>query len=90
MLNAAYGMLATLPVALWAGRVRDGVAMTASWPSPITESASSTTDADAQLRRATNTKLASMINRLRAVRSQRRREQREFKAWLQITAKPLR
>ncbi len=32
MLNAAYGMLAMLPVTFWDCRVRDGVAMTASWP----------------------------------------------------------
>jgi hypothetical protein len=32
MLNAAYGMLAMLPVAFWVGPVRDGVAMTAGWP----------------------------------------------------------
>ena len=89
MLDAAYGMLAMLPVALWVGRARDGVAMTASWPSPIAESASSTIDPDAQVRRAANGELATMVNRLRAKRAQRRREQREFKAWLQITSKPL-
>ncbi len=48
MLNAAYGMLAMLPVAFWVGRVRDGVAMTAGWPGPIAESASSTIDPDAR------------------------------------------
>ena len=89
MLNAAYGMLAMLPVAFWAGRVRDGVAMAASRPSSIAESASSTIDPDAQVRRAANGELATMIRRLRAKRAQRRREQREFKVWLQITAKPL-
>lgn len=30
-----------------------------------------------------------MIKRLRVKRAQKRREQREFKAWLQLTAKPL-
>jgi hypothetical protein len=89
MLNAAYGMLAMLPAAFWVGRVRDGVAMTASWPSPIAESASSTIDPDAQVRRATNGEPATMIRRLRAKREQRRREQWEFKAWLEITATPL-
>jgi hypothetical protein len=89
MLNAAYGMLAMLPVAFWVGRVRDGVAMTASWPSPVVESVSSTIDSDAQVRRAANGELATMITRLRAKRAQRRREQREFKAWLAITAEPL-
>src|SRR6516225_481803 len=33
--------------------------------------------------------LATVIKRLRAKWAQRRREQREFKAWLKITAKPL-
>jgi len=89
MLNAAYGMLAMLPAAFWVGRVRDGVAMTASWPSPIAESASSTIDPDAQVRRATNGEPATMIRRLRAKREQRLREQWEFKAWLEITATPL-
>jgi len=89
MLNAAYGMLALLPVAFWAGRVRDGVAMTASCPSPIAESASSTIDPDSQVRRAADGEVATMIQRLRAKRAQRRREQREFKVWLQVTAKPL-
>ena len=89
MLNAAYGMLALLPMAFWAGRVRDGVAMTAGWPSPIAESASSTIDPDAQVRRAANGELATMVKRLRAKRVRKRREHEEFKAWLQITAKPL-
>jgi hypothetical protein len=89
MLNAAYGMLAMLPVAFLAGRVRDGVAMTASWPGQISESASSTADPDAKGRRAANGELANLIKRVRAARAQRRREQREFKAWLEITAKPL-
>jgi hypothetical protein len=52
MLNVAYGMLAMLPVAFWVGRVRNGVAMTTGWPSPVAESASSTIDPDAQVRRA--------------------------------------
>jgi hypothetical protein len=89
MLNAAYGMLAMLPVAFWAGRVRDGVAMTVSWPCPIGESTSSTTGPGAQVRRRANGELATLIKRLRAKRAQRRREQREFKIWLQITSKPL-
>jgi hypothetical protein len=89
MLNAAYGMLALLPVAFWAGRVRDGVAMTASCLSPIAESASSTIDPGAQVRRSAGGAPATMITRLRAKRVQRRREQREFKVWLAITAKPL-
>jgi len=89
MLNAAYGMLALLPVAFWVGRVRDGVAMSASWPSPVAESVSSTIDPDAPGRRAANGELATMITRLRAKRAQRLREQREFKVWLEITAKPL-
>ena len=88
MLNAAYGMLGILPVAFWVGRVRDGVAMTASWLSPIAESASPPIDTDAQVRRAGNGELATMIQRLRAKRAQKRREQAEFKAWLQITANP--
>ena len=78
MLNAAYGMPAMLPMVLGC-RVRDGVAMTASWPSPIAESASSTIDTDAQVRRAGNGELATMIQRLRAKWAQKRREQRESK-----------
>jgi hypothetical protein len=89
MLNAAYGMLAMLPMAFWVGRTRDGVAMTARCPDPVAESASSTVDSDARVRRTADGELASMITRLRAKRAQRRREQREFAAWLQITAKPL-
>jgi hypothetical protein len=89
MMNAAYGMLALLPVAFWAGRVRDGVAVTASRGSLIAESASSTIDPGAQVGHAANGELATMIIRLRAKRAQRRCEQREFKAWLAITAKPL-
>src|SRR6516165_1193973 len=61
MLSAAYGMLAMLPVAFWVGRVRDGVAITSSWPSPIVESASSTTDADTQVLRAANEEQATLI-----------------------------
>jgi hypothetical protein len=56
--------------------------MTASWPSPIAESASRTIDTDAQVRHTGNGELATMIQRLRAIRAQKRREQREFKAWL--------
>ena len=33
---------------------------------------------------------ATMIKRVLAKSAQRRREQREFRAWLQITANPLR
>ena len=89
MLNAAYATLLMLPLALWVGRVRDGVSMTASWPGSIAESASSTTSPGAQVRRATSGERATPVNRLRAKRAQRRREQREFAGWLQITAKPL-
>jgi hypothetical protein len=89
MLSAAYGMLAMLPAAFWVGRVRDGAATTASWPSLIAESASSTIDPDTQVRRATDGELATITQRLRAKLAQRRRAQREFKAWLEITAKPL-
>ena len=53
-------------------RVRDGVAMTASWPSPIAESASRTIDTDALVRRAGNRELAIMIQRLVAKRVQKR------------------
>jgi hypothetical protein len=63
--------------------------MTASWPSPIAESSSRTINIDTQVRRGTNGELTTMIQRLRAKRAQKRREQKEFKAWLQITAKPL-
>ncbi|WP_231995241.1 hypothetical protein [Mycobacterium sp. 852002-10029_SCH5224772] len=90
MLNAAYGMLAMLPVTFWVARDDDGVVMTASRPSPITESASQPIDIDPKARRAGNGELAIIIQRLRAKRSQKRREQREFEAWLQITANPLR
>jgi hypothetical protein len=63
--------------------------MTARWPNPIAESASSTIDTDAQVRRAGNGEFTTMIQRLRAKRAQKRREQKEFKAWLEITAIPL-
>ena len=89
MLNAACGMLALLPVAFWVGRTRDGVAMTASWPGPAAESPSSTIDPDAQVPRAANGELVTMVKRLRVKRAQKRCEHKEFKAWLQITAKPL-
>ena len=89
MLNAACGMLAMLPLAFCVGRVRDGVVIQASSPSPIAESASSTIDPDAQVRRAANGELVTMVKRLRAKRAQKRCEHKEFKAWLQITAKPL-
>jgi hypothetical protein len=67
MLNAAYGILAILPLALCVGQQRDG-GVTASRPGSIAESASNTGDSDARIRR------------LRAKRAQRRREQREFRA----------
>jgi len=89
MLNAAYGILAMLPVAFLGLRLRDGVAMTASLPNPIAESASTTIDPDLQVRHAADGELATVIKRLRAKRAQRRSEQMEFKAWLEITAKPL-
>ncbi|WP_155764415.1 hypothetical protein [Mycobacterium colombiense] len=63
--------------------------MTARWPGPIAESASRTIDTDARVRRAGNGELATIIQRLRAKRAQKRREQVEFEAWLQITADPL-
>ena len=89
MLSAAYGVLALLPVMFWVGRVRDGVAMTERWPSPTAESASNAIDPDLQAGRAANGELATITKRLRAKWAQRRLEQREFKAWLAITAKPL-
>ncbi|MGA9356948.1 MAG: hypothetical protein ACLP3C_24755 [Mycobacterium sp.] len=81
--------MALLPVAFWVGRVRDGVAMTEHRPSPIAESASSAIDSDVEVGRAADGELATLTKRLRAKWAQRRREQREFKAWLEITAKPL-
>ena len=89
MLIAAYGMLAMLPVAFWAGRVRAGVPMTTDAHHPIAEPSSSAIGPDAHVRRTANGVLATMINRLRAKRAQRRREQREFRVWLQITSEPL-
>jgi hypothetical protein len=89
MLSLAFGVMALLSVAVWVGRVRDDVAMTARWPIPIAESASSAIDPDAQVGRVANGELATMTKRLRVKWAQRRREQREFKAWLEITAKPL-
>jgi hypothetical protein len=88
MLNAAYGMLAMLQVKFWVA----GYAMVSDdrrSASSLAEPASRTIDTDTQVRRAGNGELATMIQRLRAKRSQKRREQREFKAWLQITASPL-
>ncbi|MGZ4583651.1 MAG: hypothetical protein ACXVYI_04720 [Mycobacterium sp.] len=87
MLNAAYGMLVMLPMAFWVGRVRDGVAMTAGRPGPIAESATSTHHV--QVKRAADGELATIVERIRAKRARRRREHKEFKAWLQITAEPL-
>lgn len=69
-------------------RVRNGVAMTASWLSLIADSARQTIDTDAQVRRARSGQLAATIQRLSAKRAQKRHEQREFRAWLQITADP--
>jgi hypothetical protein len=88
-MNTAYGMLAMLPLAFCVGRVRDGVATTASVPSPIAESASSTIDPDVLVRSESNGAPATTLERLRAKLAQRRREHKEFKAWLGITAKPL-
>jgi hypothetical protein len=89
MLNAAYGMLAMLPLAFLVARVRDDDAMTASRPSLVAESASGTVVTDAQARRSADGEPATVIQRLRAKRAQKRCEQREFKVWLQITANPL-
>ncbi len=89
MLNAAYGMLAMLPVTFRAAGYAMASPMTTSWSGPIAESATRTIDTDSQVRRAGNGELATMIQGLRAKRAQKRREQREFKAWLQITANPL-
>jgi hypothetical protein len=69
-------------------RVRDGIAMTASSPSPIAESASRTLDTDAQVRHMGKWRTCNHDQRLRAMRAQKRCEQREFKAWLQTAANP--
>jgi hypothetical protein len=98
-------LLAMLPVALWVGRVHDGAAKTSSRPSPTAKSASSTVPDHklpitnlkhlrtihpcAQVRRATSGEPATRINRIRAKRAQRRCDQWELRAWLQITAYPL-
>jgi hypothetical protein len=58
-------------------------------PSPLAESASGIVDSDAPIRRTANSELAMVIRRFRIKRAQRHREQREFKAWLEVTAKPL-
>jgi hypothetical protein len=80
MLNIAYGLLlAMLLVALWVGRVHDGAAKTHS--KMLTTCA--------QVRRATSGEPATRINRIRAKRAQRRCDQWELRAWLQITAYPL-
>jgi len=89
MLNAAYGMLAILPVAFWTAGVRGGVTTTQSRLRQTTESVRSTIDADAQVRGAANGELAAIIERFRVRRAQRHREQRELKAWLEITREPL-
>jgi hypothetical protein len=88
MLNAAYGMLAMLPVTFWVA----GYAMVSD-DRRSRQLARRTSKPHYRYRRAGTTagngELATMIQRLRAKRSQKRREQREFKAWLQITASPL-
>ena len=89
MLNAAHGMLAMLPVVFWVAKHAMVFAMTARSRGPIAESASSTVDPEAAVLCAANGKLATIIERLRAKWAQRRREQTEFKAWLEITSKPL-
>jgi hypothetical protein len=89
MLLAAYGMVVLMPVAFWVGRARDGVAMAAGRPSSTAESSSGTINPDAEGRCAANGKLATMAKRLRARRARKRREHKEFRAWLQITAKPI-
>lgn len=81
MLIPAYETLAILPLAflcLRAGRP----------PKPIDESASSIIDSDAQAGRNTDGRLATIIERMHAKRAQRRRELKEFRAWLEITANP--
>ena len=69
-------------------RVHGGVPMGASRPSPMAESESDGSHPDVAARHAPH-EPATMIKRLRGVWVQRRREQTEFKAWLEITAKPL-
>jgi hypothetical protein len=63
--------------------------MTASQPSPTVESASEVVHSGVQIRRTASGELVIVIKRFRDNRSQNRREQREFRAWLAITAKPL-
>jgi len=79
MLNAAYVMLAMLPLAFLSLRVGDGVAMPPTPPGAI----------DEPLRREANGRLATIMNAMRARRAQKRRELMEFRAWLKITAEPL-
>ena len=71
MQNVMYDMLAMLPIALLAFRVRDHGAATAG------------------RRIISKGRISSMIERGRARRAQKLSEQREFRAWLQITANPL-
>jgi hypothetical protein len=89
IVNGAYEMLAMAPVAVWVGRMRAGVPMTIDAHYLIAESARSTIRADAQVRRSANDQQATLITRLRALRAQRSCEQREFRAWLQMTREPL-
>lgn len=88
MVNAGYAMLAVLPLAFLCLRIGDGVVMPLSQSAPIDESASSIIDSDAQVRRNADGRLATIARRMRAKRAQRRRELKEFKAWLEITANP--
>ena len=69
--------------------VHDGVSMSPRWHGRITESTSDTTHPDALAQRAGFGEFAAMLHRLRVSRAEKRREQEEFRAWLQITAVPL-
>jgi hypothetical protein len=90
MLDAAYGMLAMLPLALSITRVPDGVAATAGRHSPTDEPESSTIDLDARSAYRAKSRFATLVTHLRARRAQKRRELKEFRAWLAITREPLR
>jgi hypothetical protein len=63
--------------------------MTASRPSPITQSASNIAYSGVQIQRTAESELATMMKRFLIKRAQRRCEEKEFRAWLAITAKPL-
>ena len=78
MLNAADVMLAMLPLAVLGLRGRNGLATTAGQP-----------DSGKHRRHTANGRIATMLKRRRKARGQKRREIREFRAWLQITAEPL-